>query len=291
MIVHQFERGVTFIGIVRYICCVLIIAAQIYLLYAFRRYVSFPTVQAARDLYIEFEANTFDDGLFSVDSWNGLDDDQRNGICSLPLANGFFMFVILNIWTAEVLKDVRQTLELCRAWLALAEPLSEGELANRCNEKVTIVRAPLKLKLTVMITLFIPKLIIAVVIWGVGCRWLFASDTYQDVILEAIALSFIFHTDELFYEAVEPFEVQEWVQGHSILHPRDYEIKNHPETDLPDQVASKLSIAKFFLALCINLGLTGLYLRFQRTIPNVDDVQAACYGYTSTHFPMPHWTL
>merc|ERR1719387_2858245 len=90
--------------------------------------------------------------------------------------------------------------------------------------------APKIVKLTkfidwlLFLVIIVPKTIISVGLLIIGCVWLAATDSFSDLILNAVALEFVVNIDNLLFEAIMPVTVVEKVTEIKFL------IKKSPES-------------------------------------------------------------
>merc|ERR1719401_2608255 len=103
---------------------------------------------------------------------------------------------------------------------------------------VLITAADRKTKAFAIAMIFVPKIIIAVYLWLLGARWLIATTSFQDLLLNAVALAFITELDELVYQALVPDDIHVLVQSYKIAKP------SLPEPDDLKQLDGKLSANK-----------------------------------------------
>lgn len=57
------------------------------------------------------------------------------------------------------------------------------------------------LKIWTTVTVFLPKLVIAMVLWYIGAGWLTATEGIDNLVLNSLALTFICEVDELLFRA------------------------------------------------------------------------------------------
>lgn len=57
------------------------------------------------------------------------------------------------------------------------------------------------LKIWTTVTVFLPKLVIAIVLWYIGAGWLTATEGIDNLVLNSLALTFICEVDELMFRA------------------------------------------------------------------------------------------
>merc|ERR1719262_1056172 len=60
------------------------------------------------------------------------------------------------------------------------------------------------IKAIIIFTILIPRCIIAAILLWLGCRWLTATNDFNDLLLNAVALEFILLLKELLYHTLVP---------------------------------------------------------------------------------------
>merc|ERR1712070_563372 len=67
---------------------------------------------------------------------------------------------------------------------------------------------PWWLKLVIIVLVLIPKILLCMYMMWLGARWLTATLGFGDVLLNAVALAFIYDLADLIYVAVVPFHTK-----------------------------------------------------------------------------------
>lgn len=195
-----------------FLVLVLNLFLQGYVLYAVKIWVCSPMVLQARKLYDQFEAACFYDDVYNQALFDAWDPEKKDKLCRVPLSEPPFFLVILMIWTAQIMSDLNETFSYTMYWLNLPAP-DEGDVAetnvDEDGSEVQIVKAGKTMKAMVICFIMIPKAVIAVVLWWLGARWLTATLSFQDVIINAMALAFITDLDEVVYTALLPNEYKD----------------------------------------------------------------------------------
>ncbi|CAE7875107.1 yjgH [Symbiodinium microadriaticum] len=170
-------------------------------------------VHEAQENYAEFHRKVFDeDGNFLHDVWQTYDTDKYAALCNMAVSKLYFSCGIVFLWTARMLAEVKQSLHLMHDLYCIPQlPLSatakqmvyqvkDGDEIE-CFEILALNRL-VRIMLTVLIAL--PKIGVAFILMLSGCRWLAATQSFGDLILNALALEFVIGIDELMFEAFTP---------------------------------------------------------------------------------------
>jgi len=201
-----------------FICLVFNILMQFYVLYCTKLYVCTPAVNAVRALYAKFHREVFEDGVLSMELFGEFEDVEA--LCQIPLSQPLFFLSILVVWTCTCWVDLSESVQYLQLWFMLDRPeKGQKTKVETTDDTVVATSASLQTKATVICCVLLPKLGIACYLWLLGARWLVATTSFQDLMLNAVALSFITGLDELIYSAVFPEDIKALVQMYKIARP------------------------------------------------------------------------
>jgi len=127
-------------------------------------------------------------------------------------------------------------------------------------------------------TVILPKLVIAVLLWYIGCRWLAATQSFSDLILNALSLEFIINIDELVYDNFAPRSLKDWLGSTKILH-----LVAEPDSQT-HAVAGRY--IKHLVYVILGLLWSYFYLTaFQQVIPGFQfDISEHCGGWFDAYY-------
>lgn len=138
-------------------------------------------------------------------------DEVLVELCKHPLASPFFMYCIQLVWWLTVQIEFEEICLRCIWWLRL--PISTSVELNANEENNIEIRSVSR---TVQVAYFIfvvfPKACIAAILWWFGAEWLLVTPDFENLILNAVALTFIIQIDETFFKAVTPLRTKRWLQ-------------------------------------------------------------------------------
>lgn len=271
---HKFHKATVSVILILF----LNLALQGYVLYAVKIYVCAPTVMQARQLYLEFEQANFNPitRQFNQTMFDNWDPRAKAKLCNLPLSQPFFFMVVLSIWTCQVMTDITETITYIHYWCQLPNPESEEnhvdlQVSSNDNE-VQLMGADRCTKAMVMLFILIPKGIISVFLWWLGARWLTATTSFQDVLINVVALAFINELDEVMYHAFLPVGYKHKVQLYTISVEKSVQSQMSP---VVKKHANTWSIL-FKLALCMVIPVVYVSY-FQQVLPHYHwDVAVPC---------------
>lgn len=268
-------------ALVTLMSCMMGIIAEGFILLTVKWYLTQPAVVAARALYAEYERNYRDPdtGLIDVQAFH-LDNSLQAEICQLPLANRYFCFVIIAVWTASVAVEVKEAIWFAWAWwhLGKADRYHPITRWNADKKKFIIQKCHPEIKAVIFTFIIFPKILIAIFCWWLGCRWLIATPNYHDFILNAVALSFVLDISSLIYTCIIPRESQMWIAYHVIELPDTVEKTKNVTTMKRNRVRN--SLIRMGASWLSALGIPVLYMVFQQAIPGYKwDVAGPCETY------------
>jgi len=195
---------------------------QAYVLYCTKVFITAPAVQDIRALYAHYHEQMFDDeGTWIHEHWDTF--DKKRELCQIPFSQPVFFLALLIVWTATCWKDLRESYLYVDAWVRLPKPSDPSKYVETSSKEddneTAATHASIHVKAVVMGFLLIPKVVISCFLWWLGARWLAATPSFQDLILNAVALAFIMELDELIYETVVPRDVMQLVQDYKVARP------------------------------------------------------------------------
>jgi len=175
-------------------------------------YVTLPSVHNVQSLYRRYHEDMFVDGV--IDNQKFAESPEQDEICAIAFSNFWFMYFILCLWWCTMLKDVRMIERLYRAVKSLGHATKASEMIGEHEEgeptKVMKVTTPVRWLLYLVI--IVPKFLISCLLLIIGTVWLSATDSYADLILNAVALEFVIAIDELIFEGLLPSSIHERIE-------------------------------------------------------------------------------
>jgi len=225
-------KGPTGLHIFRALTSVLllwfVITMQMILISDFKRLVEQRYVHRIRTIYSEYESWMYDDhtvltvngfnrgvvGFFNASRFYDLPAHlDREFICNIPFSQPMFLFIVLMIWNLTVMVDLRTI------WCHTVAFLIETKTVNTLDEILeydlednahgaTLMGLTVGFKLMLLVLLLVPRACVDIVLLYLGCRWLVATASFADIMLNCIALEFIVLLKDMIYSAVVPAQTQ-----------------------------------------------------------------------------------
>lgn len=273
---------------------ILTLGLQVFLVVETKKLVTPEEVKNARVNYGKFEEHMYTDtagvqhtyktstgyarGLsemyFNAANFATLDADVKSEICLVPLSNVPFLLAILFIWGLTVLNYAKEV----SVWAVRIMFLDSGDLVDNdealvpWEDGIEVRVLPLWLKVVIIVFILLPKILLCLVIMWLGARWLTATLGFGDLLLNSVALAFIFDLAELVYVSTIPYHTK-------LLATRTY--FGHLRKKERETCGSMFGLMQTGI---ISLILALLYIyKFQGVLPEYKwDVAEVCTTYLQT---------
>lgn len=230
-----------------FILCLMMFGMQAFFVIEAKRLVTPNDVKRARIVYGAFEDIMYTDGNGTKHTWNTsngfprgydgfynetnfdkLSHDDKAAVCRVPLSQPRFLFGVLFIWSLTVLHHMRNSVNLIARILLAIKTIDTMELALRRNEDTgedQVVGLSLPMKISLLLFVQFPRMIMNAFLLWLGARWLTATLGFGDLLLNALALEFILNLSGLLYDAMVPYNGKLLVQRTLLphLHPKEKE--------------------------------------------------------------------
>jgi len=256
---------------------------QVSILYFVNDYIVGQAVHNAQSDYAQFHREVFhENGSFNMKEWLVWKGPYMR-LCNLAMSKVGFTLAVVFIWTARMLGELRSCERLARDLHHIANLPRGGSFKDMVLEKNNddgdedhLVHLSCIARTTIYILVVIPKFAIAVVLLLIGCSWLAATESFSDLILNALALEFIIGVDELVYDNFAPQCMQDRISTTKIVHP--HKSSGADKTDAEERIWAYWK-SLFYMAVCFSWAY--FYLnKFQQVIPGfTHDIQEHCGGW------------
>eukprot|EP00930_Biecheleria_cincta_P014753 TRINITY_DN1255_c0_g3_i1.p1 TRINITY_DN1255_c0_g3~~TRINITY_DN1255_c0_g3_i1.p1 ORF type:complete len:524 (-),score=85.39 TRINITY_DN1255_c0_g3_i1:44-1615(-) len=146
-----------------------------------------------------------DDVFFKRDNFAKLSDDAKENACRIPFSQPGYLAIVLFVWTLLILGDLRQTLLLfVRLVLGTGSTTTMAESCTNADDgdEMIITKLTRPVKAVISVFIILPRLFIAGYLLWLGCRWLAATNDFQSLILNSVALEFVLLTKELLFNTL-----------------------------------------------------------------------------------------
>eukprot|EP00930_Biecheleria_cincta_P063118 TRINITY_DN4861_c0_g1_i1.p1 TRINITY_DN4861_c0_g1~~TRINITY_DN4861_c0_g1_i1.p1 ORF type:complete len:420 (-),score=70.59 TRINITY_DN4861_c0_g1_i1:60-1319(-) len=227
--------------------------------------------------HIYLTPNGFPRGLdkkyFDPANFDHLTSEEQDLACAIPFSQPKLLFPILFIWTLTIVADLRRCGDLFVRLIlstptitSMQDAVEEGE-----GETQIIVGLTKAVKAALAALCIIPRWVIDVYLLWLGCRWLAATPSFSDLLLNSVALEFIVLLKDALYTGVVPDRNKRATQN-TLVQPWQ---KTEP--------ANYRVFLSSFLLLAVTCAWTLYYVyRFQAVLPDYKwDVAATCKEYVA----------
>lgn len=270
------------------VCLVINVWLQVTILYHVHIFIVQSAVHTTQENYHQFHAEVFNaDGSFDEEAWQNWKGPYME-LCNLSVSKMTFTIAVLFLWTCRMIGEFRSIERLHRDvydLAALPEGISASDMVKeKINddtkqiEELQIIYLNKTVRVLIYVTIIIPKILICGFLLVIGCRWLAATESFADLILNALALEFVLDIDEHLYERICPEVMRERLACSMIKIVRAPYNKNADSTLWP--------YTKSWLYLLCSLVWSYAYLRyFQQVLPNYQmDISEHCTGWFDKYF-------
>jgi hypothetical protein len=218
-------------------------SVQVFLIYSTKQLITPLSVKSIRQQYSQFEEWMYTDPVtgeeFLYNTTNGfmrgqeghfggperfatMDDGLKQQICMVPMSQFKFLWCILWIWLVTVLKEVRDAVNKILRILAIqcyhGAKDTEIKLEENADGVVEVQSMPCYIAALCIGVVLIPKVLLCLFMAWLGCRWLTATIGFADVLLNALALGFIFDLADIIFVAAVPYHTRVMVTSTTLPH-------------------------------------------------------------------------
>jgi len=220
--------------------------------------------------------------------WHAWDGPAME-LCNMALSKFDFTFAMVFLWSGRMLGELRSIDRLHRDIYAIPDLDEYSDISDMVMEirdedgevEETRVVALIRMaRVSVYILIIIPKIIIAVVVLALGCKWLAATESFSDLILNALALEFVIGIDELMYESFVPEAMRLRLEASKVVNTE----ANKDTDDERTETAVEFIRSMVYVAVC---GVWSfVYLVYlQQVLPGfAHDIHEHCHGWFDKHY-------
>lgn len=222
------------------------IAIQLFLLVQIKTFCTFKAVHDIQETYDKYEflmygseeshttltSNAKHRGLpefFRPEVFDKLPEELKDGVCNIPLSQPRFFMAVLFVWTLTCIGEVKKVFTLSASLLiatptgasmvgALQASNEEDDGDGVRNEKV-IVHLTVLVKVVIAGLVLLPRLLITLYLLFLGSRWLAATNDFQELVLNAVALEFLLLLKNLLFYVLVPERNKRDLQHTEIMPP------------------------------------------------------------------------
>lgn len=281
-----------------FVCMVLNLFLQFAFLYFIADLVLFPNIRRLQVTYKEYHEKAFKSGEFDEHEFEAL-GIKRVQLCEMALTKVFFMAAVLFLWTARCLSDLRAVWRSVRS-INMLPRLPDGVAPTHMVHEVKMeVQGFLKERKNMVVCLnrttraflylfiFIPRSFIALALLLMGVAFLTATQSFTELILNSLAMSFIYDIDDILMVTFLPERLKHNLEHTKIVTPPD-EFKKHLAPQELDDRDVKAAYTRSVLYLLTVTVLIIVWFYYQPIIPGYDyDVSNRCNQFVTRISSIP----
>lgn len=238
-------------------------------------HVTQPAVGDVQGQYRRFHAECFDEsGAFLQAVWETW--DGKGALCNVALTKSTFVDAILFIWMIRMIAEVRAATRFFTDVHAMPPCHTCSDMMHPESNHIVALTPLTRCLLFSLVCL--PKLAISVALAGFGCRWLSATQNFQDLVLNTVSMEFVTKIDDTLFDACMPVAYKEEVQSVNFF------IATEPQAEDVHEFRSFLSSVGYFIFAGISVVLYSH--SFETVLPHsLEDITMHCKDYAETQQP------
>eukprot|EP00931_Biecheleriopsis_adriatica_P087002 TRINITY_DN61528_c0_g1_i1.p1 TRINITY_DN61528_c0_g1~~TRINITY_DN61528_c0_g1_i1.p1 ORF type:complete len:387 (+),score=44.13 TRINITY_DN61528_c0_g1_i1:46-1206(+) len=258
---------------------------QVVLVRYIEYYVQDAQILEMQEHYKLFHASVFDrQRVFQQHLWDATDDDYKSSLCQAGLAHPMFTGTLTLVWTLRMLQELRETWRMFRHARQLPDLPHDSFLHQMIRKKqdddtgdivYDIVCLDPIVRCFIYSVVIVPKAGIALFLLVAGTRWLAATESFEDLILNCLALEFVVNIDELSFIALWPESMLEELEQTRLAVPRTvFTVADKNWTMVRDYLRSSFAAVASLSWVCVYI----FYM--QDILPGYDgDLKRVCHQY------------
>jgi len=223
--------------------------------------------------YAQFHHDLFDTkGNFLSEKWADW-KGPRDSLCGAVLTKSAFLSVILFLWSGRMMGELKTCRHIWNDLSALPAAPHKADHRQTVIERddmfatgehgYAILATGGCVRFALYTLVILPKLSICLVLWGIGLRWLTATTSFPDLILNALALEFVIDIDEHILEYFLPSHCAASVASTKFAYP-----KKEAQTPVAQLQVMQSDYVRNIFYLCVVVTVTVVYLKFgQQVLP------------------------
>lgn len=292
------QEGVLRLGLVLVVLIVNLIL-QLSFVYWITQNVLLFRVASMQQEYRRFHSQAFISGQFDQQTFDSL-GQLRSSLCKLSMSQPLFMSACIFLWASRCVNEFRmisRVQEELGNLPSLPPGVSTAHMAHETRERIGNSLVEVKIQIVCLnrstkwwlyTFIIIPRYIIASVLLAMGTAFLTATESFTDLILNSLAMAFIYDIDELLLKVFLPNRLRKILNYTKISSPPPTKLL---KTDVRGLVAR--SYRKSLLALVVTIASIFLWLYLQPILPGYKwDVHSACQSFLQEkkEIVCPPWT-
>lgn len=280
------------------VCMFLNLICQSMLVYFMAWTVMVPNVKSVQMVYREYHRIAFNNGQFDLQGFDSLGDKNLEHLCSIGISSRTFLCICLFLWALNCFNEFRliwkRVSSLCLlpqlpanvpAHYMVYEVASKGEGDVLGNKNMVVCMCPFT-NAFIYIFVLIPRFIITLSLLVMGTAFITSSSTFENLILNSLAMTFIFDIDELLFVCFLPRRLEQNIQKTKLVTPT-YNHRLHVSQRTHDQTQMiRAYRGSAIMLIGVVFFLSGWYY-FQAVLPGYEfDVSSHCAVYRKSRMSL-----
>eukprot|EP00928_Gymnodinium_smaydae_P052624 TRINITY_DN3664_c0_g1_i1.p1 TRINITY_DN3664_c0_g1~~TRINITY_DN3664_c0_g1_i1.p1 ORF type:complete len:375 (+),score=73.94 TRINITY_DN3664_c0_g1_i1:150-1274(+) len=193
-------------------CLAINLFLQMSLLFFVNDFVVTPSVRTVQAQFRDYRAQMYDEHQnFQHEVWLDMDSEEKASLCQIGMTNPLFYYIVLFLWTLNPLGEFRTSQRLLFNIYYDIPPVNHAnEMVehNKEEKKVYVKGLTRSCRWLLIIIVCVPKFVICITLLGLGCSWLSATTSFQDLVMNTVAMEFVTRIDEMLYTTLLPASMQ-----------------------------------------------------------------------------------
>jgi len=256
---------------------------QFLILWFISKHVVRPAVRAVQLLYRDFHKTIYDEeGMFQMESWH--EWEMKAELCQMAMTNHVFYYLILFLWSMSMMQEFRTAERLFRNIASMPPCVEEEEMLEAVGSSgMSIVALTSTARNALYVLVCFPKLLISGFLWWCGAEWLSATTSFQDLVLNTVAMTFVTQIDEVLYMALLPVSYKKCVKDINFT---VWQCKTEEEKRKNEINAYWRSATYLIFGTVIQVFVYSNYLQAVLPSDMLDEVKINCRSYLEKLVPL-----
>mmetsp|Transcript_54008 Transcript_54008/g.94825 ORF Transcript_54008/g.94825 Transcript_54008/m.94825 type:complete len:491 (+) Transcript_54008:88-1560(+) len=264
-------------------CYGLNIFLQFMLVFWISTLVILPNVSGIQETYKEFHSVAFNhSGVFDIQGFHSL-GEHRKKLCQMAITKRGFLSVCIFLWISTCVRELKDDFrrwQLFKLLPKLPAGVAPTHMVYQLSmHKMWIVCLSDATRTWLCVLVFIPRFMVAVCLLVIGAVFLSASQSFTDLILNSLAMEFIFNADDIIFEVFLPSKLRTNLDQTTVRPPDAQDILNLTDNERVDANIKRDYSSHILLLICVIIFLVAWH-SFQPIIPDYEyDVGSNCIAY------------
>jgi hypothetical protein len=210
--------------------------------------------------------------------FNSIPENDKFHICMIPLVHPAVLIPLLFIWSLCCAGDFKSCLSLAQSVIDLETSNRTAAVTREENGDRIIKELSEGMKAIIFVLIILPRMIIDALMLWIGCRWLLATNSFADLVMNSVGLEFILQLRVILYNTI----ASERNKQDNVRTKIDVAHVASRQAKIPNPLAF---LSTFLWAFAAFTWTIGYVYKFQGVLPNYKwDVRNACEHWLQKKF-------